>query len=150
MKVLDYNKLIPVSYNNKMKTSNINIVLMRIIVFIIIFTVYTMLFSQNEVIHKYSDENVKKDFNILLKCYQNMDYIKYMNYKKEDKTIKFYYKYFNIGNFALTYDEVQHPSYENKKKYNYMKNRLTKYQPCLYIMKSMELSYLKYDIFDKY
>ena len=60
MKVLDYDKLISVSYNNKMKTSNINIVLIRIMVFIIIFTVYTMLFSQNEVIHKYSDENVKR------------------------------------------------------------------------------------------
>ena len=147
MKVLDYDKLISVSYNNKMKTSNINIVLIRIMVFIIIFTVYTMLFSQNEVIHKYSDENVKKDFNILLKCYQNMKYIDYMNYKKEDKTIKFYYNYFNIGNFALTYDELKHPTYKYKKKH---KDRLTKYQPCLYIMKSMELSYLNNDIFDKY
>lgn len=150
MKILDYDKLIPVLYNNKMKSSNINTIFTVLMIFIIVFNVYTIFNYRNNIIHKYSDENINKDFNILLKCYQNMNYINYMNYKKEDKTIEFYYKYFNIGNFALTYDEVQHPSYKNKKKYNYMKNRLTEYQPCLYIMKSMELSYFKYDIFNKY
>lgn len=158
MKVLDYDKLISVSYDNKIRISTINTILMRIFMLIIIFNLYTIYNYTDNVNHKYSDKNIEKDFNILLKCYKNIEYINYMNYKKEDKTIKFYYKYFNIGNFALTNEEVQHPSFKmysyifnkNEKKYDNIKNRLTKYQPCLYIMKSMELSYKKYDIFDKY
>ena len=150
MKLLNYDKLIYTSYNNKMKISISNKIFTILILFILIFNLYTIFNHRNEVIHKYSDENINKDFNILLKCYQNMNYINSINYNKHDKTTEFYYKYFNIGNFALTYDEVQHPSYKNKKKYNYIKNRLTKYQPCLYIMKSMELSYSKYDIFNNY
>ena len=158
MKVLDYDKLISVSYDNKMRISTINTIFMRILMLIIIFNLYTIYNYTDNVNHKYSDKNIEKDFNILLKCYKNIEYINYMNYKKEDKTIQFYYKYFNIGNFALTNEEVQHPSFkmysyifnENEKKYDNIKNRLTKYQPCLYIMKSMELSYKKYDIFDNY
>ena len=158
MKVLDYDKLISVSYNNKMRISTVNTIFMRIFMIIFIFNLYTIYNYTDNVNHKYSDENIEKDFNILLKCYKNMEYINYMNYKKEDKTIQFYYKYFNIGNFALTNEEVQHPSFKiyphilnkNEKKYNNIKNRVTKYQPCLYIMKSMELSYKKYDIFDNY
>ena len=88
---------------------------------IIIFNLYTIYNYTDNVNHKYSDKN-RKRFNILLKCYKNIKYINYMNYKKEDKTIRFYYKYFNIGNFALTNQEVQHPSFKmyshifNKKK----------------------------------
>tara|TARA_B100001057_G_C22112644_1_gene667604 strand:- start:47 stop:535 length:489 start_codon:yes stop_codon:yes gene_type:complete len=160
MKVLDYDKLISVSFNNKMRISIINTIFMRIFMIfmiIIIFNLYTIYNYTDNVNHKYSDKNIEKDFNILLKCYKNMEYINYMNYKKSDKTIHFYYKYFNIGNFALTNEEVQHPSKinsyilnKNEKKYDNIKNKLTKFQPCLYIMKSMELSYKKYDIFNNY
>lgn len=41
--------------------------------------------------------------------------------------------------FELTYDELQHPLYKIKK-YNHKNNILTKYQPCLYIIKFIELS----------
>lgn len=121
-----------------------------IMLFIFIFNIYTIFYDKNKVLYKYSDKDIEKDLNILIKCYKNIDYINHMNYKKEDKNIKYYYKYFNIGNFALTYDELQHPIHKIKKNYKNKNNYLTKYMPCLYIMKSMELSYSNYDIFNYY
>ena len=122
---------------------NINKILILVILVFSIFILYIK--DNNKNILIYNDIYLQKDFNILMKCYNNINYINSINYKN-NKTIIYYYKYFNIGNLALTYDEIQHPSYTNK----IYKNKISKYQPCLYIMKSLELSYKKYDIFKYY
>ena len=45
---------------------------MIILMLIIIFNLYTIYNYADNVNHKYSDENIEKDFNILLKCYKNI------------------------------------------------------------------------------
>lgn len=75
----------------------------------------------------------QKDLHILIKCYENINYIK--NMKLKNITNADYYHYFNIGNYLLTYKEIIY-SLLNKKN----KNKLTNIRPCLYILDLLEIN----------
>lgn len=84
----------------------------------------------------------RKDMNILMNCYENIDYIK-NNLKKNE--INDFYHYFHIGNYKLSYNDLLHPMLNKKNK-----NKISKLTGCLYILKALEIVYIDKEIFSIY